>query len=70
MDKKVTDIRAHRLADLIMAEWLDSQSDSGAIWERSHAALKVAKVENPQEVLDEAFEIAHARWKKMFSDRG
>lgn len=65
-DDNVRDIRAHRLADLIMAEWLDSQSDSGNIWLRSHEALKVAKEENPQAVYDEALEIARARWKKMF----
>ena len=69
MEDNVTDIRAHRLADLIMAEWLDSQSDSGAIWERSHRALKIAREENPQEIFDEAFEIAQARWKKMFDAR-
>jgi hypothetical protein len=67
VDKNVTDIRAHRLADLIMAEWLDSQSDSGAIWQRSHDALKIAKTENPQAVFDEALEIAHERWRKMFN---
>jgi len=69
MEDNVTDIRAHRLADLIMAEWLDSQSDSGAIWQKSHEALKVARGESPQEVLDEALEIATARWKKMFDAR-
>jgi hypothetical protein len=67
MDDNVRDIRAHRLADLIMAEWLDSQSDSGAIWQRSHDALKIAKTENPQAVFDEALEIAHERWRKMFN---
>jgi hypothetical protein len=67
VDKNVTDIRAHRLADLIMAEWLDSQSDSGAIWQRSHDALKIAKTENPQAVFEEALEIAHERWRKMFN---
>jgi hypothetical protein len=67
MEDNVTDIRAHRLADLIMAEWLDSQSDSGAIWQRSHDALKIAKAENPQAVFDEALEIAHERWRKMFN---
>lgn len=69
MDKNVTDIRARRLADLIMAEWLDSQSDSGAIWLRSWEALKTAKAENPEEIVAEALQIAHARWKKMFNAR-
>jgi uncharacterized Zn finger protein len=67
MDDNVTDIRAQRLADLIMAEWLDSQSDSGAVWERSWLALKVAKSENPEAVFAEAMQIANARWKKMFN---
>jgi hypothetical protein len=67
VDDNVTDIRAARLADLIMAEWLDSQSDSGAIWQRSWEALQVAKAENPQAVFDEAIQIANARWEKMFN---
>lgn len=67
VEDNVTDMRAHRLADLIMAEWLDSQSDSGGIWLQSWEALKVAKEENPQEVFDEAIQIANARWKKMFN---
>jgi hypothetical protein len=64
-EDNVTDIRAARLADLIMAEWLDSQSDSGAIWKRSHEALEVAKAENSDELFEQAFQIATARWKKM-----
>jgi hypothetical protein len=67
VDDNVTDIRAARLADLIMAEWLDSQSDSGAIWLNSYQALQVAKAENPEAVFDEAIQIANARWKKMFN---
>jgi hypothetical protein len=65
INDNVTNMQAHRLADLIMAEWLDSQSDSGAIWLKSYEALQVAKGENPQEVFDEAIQIANARWKKM-----
>jgi hypothetical protein len=67
MEDNVTDIRAHKLADQIMATWLDSQSDSGAIWLQSHEALKVAKAEHPEEIVAEALEIAHTRWKKMFN---
>lgn len=67
VDDNVTDMRAARLADLIMAEWLDSQSDSGAIWQQSWEALKIAKEENPSAVFDEAIQIANARWKKMFN---
>lgn len=67
LEDNVTDIRAHRMADLIMAEWLDSQSDSGAIWQRANDALKAAKESNPPEVFDEALEIAHERWRKMMN---
>jgi hypothetical protein len=63
----VTDIRAHRLADLIMAEWLDSQSDGAALWKRSHDALVVAKGEHSEEVFAEAVKIARERWGKMFN---
>jgi len=64
-EDNVTDIRAARLADLIMAEWLDSQSDSGVIWKRSFEALEVAKAENSDELFEQAFVIATARWNKM-----
>jgi hypothetical protein len=64
-DDNVTDIRAHRLADLIMAEWLDSQSDSGAIWLKSHQALQIAKEENSAEIFAEAVEIARDRFLRM-----
>jgi hypothetical protein len=64
-EDNVTDIRAAKLADLIMAEWLDSQSDSGAIWKRSHEALEVAKAENSDKLFEQAFVIATARWNKM-----
>lgn len=63
----VTDMQAHKLADLIMAEWLDAHSDSGAIWQKSYNALKLAKAENPEAVFAEALQIANARWKKMFN---
>ena len=54
-----------RLADAIMAEWLDSQSDSGAIWEKSHGELGYLKSKATEEGLQEAYEIAKARWEKM-----
>jgi hypothetical protein len=65
----VTDIRAHRLADLIMAEWLDSQSDAASLWRSSHEALMVAKGEHSDEVFAEAMQIARARWEKMNAHR-
>jgi hypothetical protein len=54
-----------RLADAIMATWLDSFSDSGAIWQKSHEALQVLKSEAGEEGLKEAYEIAKARWAEM-----
>jgi hypothetical protein len=48
-----------------MATWLDSFSDSGAIWQKSHEALQVLKSEAGEEGLKEAYEIAKARWAEM-----
>jgi hypothetical protein len=48
-----------------MATWLDSFSDSGAIWQQSHEALKVLKSEAGEEGLKEAYEIARDRWRAM-----
>jgi hypothetical protein len=64
-DDNVTDIRAHKMADLIIQTWLDSQSDNGWIWKKSNEALEVAKAENSEELLAEAVAIARARWNKM-----
>jgi len=54
-----------RLADAIMAEWLDSFSDSGSIWEKSHSELRYLKSKATEEGLKEAYEIARARWEAM-----
>ena len=64
-DDNVTDIRAHKMADLMIQTWLDSQSDNGWIWKKSNEALEIAKAENSDEILEQAFQIATARWKKM-----
>ena len=56
------------LADLIMAEWLDSQSDSGNIWKRSYQALELAKRDAGEELIKEAYEIARARMDAMRSN--
>jgi hypothetical protein len=61
----VTEMQIQRLADAIMAEWLDSQSDSGAIWKKSFEALQVLKSESGEEGLKRAYEIAYARWEAM-----
>jgi hypothetical protein len=54
-----------RLADAIMAEWLDSFSDSGAIWEKSHGELGYLKSKATEEGLAEAYAIARDRWREM-----
>lgn len=58
-----TDIE--RLADAIMATWLDSFSDSGAIWQKSHEALQVLKSDAGEEGWKQAYEIARDRWRAM-----
>lgn len=61
----MSEMEIQRLADAIMAEWLDSQSDSGAIWKKSFEALQVLKSEAGEEGLKQAYEIAYARWEAM-----
>lgn len=65
MGAVVSEYEITRLADAIMAEWLDSQSDSGAIWQKSFEALQVLKSEAGEEGLKQAYEIAYARWAEM-----
>jgi hypothetical protein len=59
------EIEPKHLADLIVAEWLDSQSDSGNIWKRSYEALQLAKREAGEELIKEAYDIARARMEAM-----
>jgi hypothetical protein len=63
----LTNITPEKLADLIMAEWLDSQSDSGAIWRRSWEALQLAKQESGEDLIKKAYEIAYARYEALRS---
>jgi hypothetical protein len=66
MDRdNVTSMAAHKIADLMMQEWLSSYSDSGYLWQRDYDALKIAKQDVSQEVIDEAYQLASARWRKM-----
>lgn len=66
-EDNVTDMQAHKLADLIVTEWLDAHSDSGAIWQKSYDALRLAKSEASRAVFEEALQIANARWKKTYN---
>jgi hypothetical protein len=44
---------------------VSSYSDSGALWERDYNALQVIKSEAGDEIVEEAYQLAKARWDKM-----
>jgi len=56
---------AEKLADLMVEEWIAAYSDNGAIWQSAWEQLKAAKLREAQAVIDEALEIARARWDRM-----
>ena len=62
MDDNVTSLDAYKLAALIVENYLDRFSDSGAIYERSREELKALKATVSDEVWQEAVTIAHRRW--------
>jgi hypothetical protein len=65
---EIVDNRAEtveRLAQLIFAGWIDSQSDSGSTWRQSLPALKAAKQEAGEELVAEAMQVARARYEKL-----
>lgn len=66
MDRdNVTSIEAHKLADLIIAEWISAYSDNGSIWSSADRELRKAKEVAGQAIIDEAVELARARWERM-----
>jgi len=66
MDRdNVTSIQAHKLADLIIAEWISAYSDNGSIWSSADRELQKAKEVAGQAIVDEAVELARARWERM-----
>jgi hypothetical protein len=66
MDRdNVTSIQAHKLADLIIAEWISAYSDNGSIWSSADRELEKAKEVAGQAIIDEAVELARARWDRM-----
>lgn len=66
MDRdNVTSIQAHKLADLIIAEWISAYSDNGSIWSSADNELRKAKELAGQAIIDEAVELARARWDRM-----
>lgn len=58
-------VTVQRLSELIIAEWLDSQSDNGAIWKKSWEALQLAKEGCGEEKLQEAYRLAYSRMDAM-----
>lgn len=66
MDRdNVISIEAHKLADLIIAEWISAYSDNGSIWSSADRELQKAKEVAGQAIIDEAVELARARWERM-----
>ena len=66
MDRdNVISIEAHKLADLIIAEWISAYSDNGSIWSSADRELRKAKEVAGQAIIDEAVELARARWYRM-----
>jgi hypothetical protein len=61
----ITSLAAHKIADLMIQEWISAYSDNGAIWERDYNALQVLKQEAGEDVVAEAYELAKARWDRM-----
>lgn len=54
-----------RLAQLIFATWIDAMSDDGSIWRKSNEALKLAKAEAGEELINEAYELAKERYENL-----
>ena len=61
-------ITVQRLSELIFAEWMDAQSDNGAIWQKSWEALQLAKQEAGEEKILQAYKLAYSRMDKLRRD--
>ena len=62
MNDNVISLDAYKIAELIVDNWLDAHSDSGAIYERSKKALEVLHNSVSEELWAEALVIAQRRW--------
>lgn len=47
-NERKTIMELHEMTTLIRTVWSDSMSDSGAIWEKSNAILKQARIDYPE----------------------
>jgi hypothetical protein len=66
MDRdNITSMAAHKIADLMIQEWISAYSDNAAIWDRDYNALQVLKQEAGEDVVAEAYQLAKARWDRM-----
>jgi hypothetical protein len=61
----MTSLNVEKLADVIMAEWLDRQGDSGSFWKESGLARSLAAEENGQELIEQAYRIAYDRYEGL-----
>jgi hypothetical protein len=62
MNDNVISLDAYKIAELIVDNWLDAHSDSGAIYERSKKTLEVIHGSVSPELWAEAVVIAQRRW--------
>jgi len=58
--KGKTKMELHEMTQLIRTVWDDSMSDNGAIWEKSNAILKQARIDYP-EIYVEALEWLYSK---------
>ena len=63
-----SEITVQRLSELIIAEWLDAQSDNGEIWKKSWHALQLAKQDSGEEKIMAAYKLAYSRMDAMRRD--
>lgn len=47
-NERKTKMELHEMTTLIRTVWSDSMSDNGAIWEKSNAILKQARLDYPE----------------------
>jgi hypothetical protein len=62
VENNVHNMTAYKLAELITDNWLDSLSDSGALYERSKKTLDTIRQSVSDELWAEAVTIAQRRW--------
>jgi len=64
-DNNVTDLNAYRVSQVIMDYWMDSYSDNGAIYDRAKRHLEAVKANCPEDVWEQALQMATIRWAEQ-----